>query len=121
MQERLLREAGAAEFAQALAEAFFDDMHRAIRELGVLDPGKRVKRMAKAYHGRLQAYTAAGADDEALKAAFARNLYGTLKEGDVRRLADAVAYARATQARLAEVAASALMDGSFAWPPPGSP
>ena len=65
-------------------------MDRSLRQMGVADTGVRyrIKAMAKAYHGRLQAYTAAQ-DSEQLCTALARNLYGTLQEGDVTTLAHA--------------------------------
>lgn len=79
---RLKRAKGAVdEVSQTLSEALFDDMDRSLREIGVgdLGVGKHVKRMAAAYRGRLAAYDAALAgDDAALEAALRRNLYGTV-------------------------------------------
>ena len=118
LQHRLLDDAGHAAFAQFLSEAFFTDMDRSLRELGVADTGvsHRIKKMGKAYHGRLQAYAAGLNDATALRAAIARNLYGTVAEGDVALL-DAVArYIAAMTARLAATDATTILSGQYAWP-----
>jgi cytochrome b pre-mRNA-processing protein 3 len=64
-----------------LIEAFFEDMDRSVRELGVGDTGvgRRVKAMANACYGRLHAYTQAVEDEDALADALKTNLYGTLE------------------------------------------
>lgn len=64
--------------AQCLFDTMFNDMDYNLRELGVgdLGVGRRVKSMAKALYGRIAAYEAGlAADDEALAAALARNLF----------------------------------------------
>jgi len=96
LQHRLVNEANVSsssraameQFSQFLSEAFFNDMDASLREMGVADTGvsKRIKKMGKAYHGRLQAYAAGLSDATALRAALARNLYGTVTEGDVAAL-----------------------------------
>src|SRR5690606_24946976 len=57
----------------------FDDMDQNLRELGTgdLGVGKRVKRMAQAFYGRIAAYDAglAQPDDVTLIAALRRNVY----------------------------------------------
>jgi cytochrome b pre-mRNA-processing protein 3 len=60
-----------------LLECLFDDMDRSLREMGVGDMGvgKRVKTMAKAAFGRLEAYTRDFGSDEKLRAALGRNVY----------------------------------------------
>jgi cytochrome b pre-mRNA-processing protein 3 len=67
----------AAAFSRALQEAFFTDMDRSIREMGSTDTGvgKRIKAMAQAFFGRLQAYEQAVAEDGALEGALGKNLY----------------------------------------------
>ncbi|HWU60591.1 MAG TPA: ubiquinol-cytochrome C chaperone family protein [Ensifer sp.] len=66
------------EIAQEIIDYFFEDIDHSMRELGVGDVGvpKRVKKFARMYYGRLEAYAAAlDADDaEALKAALRRNI-----------------------------------------------
>lgn len=78
---RRLREAGAAarDLSQAVFDIMFDDMDQNLRELGTgdLGVGKRVKRMAQAFYGRIAAYDAglAQPDDVTLIAALRRNVY----------------------------------------------
>ena len=77
------------DLAEALQEVFFTDMDRSLREMGAgdLGVGKRVKRMAEGFMGRLSAYEAAldaapdrGSED--LIAVLRRNVFGTLAEGE---------------------------------------
>ena len=79
-------------FAQALLDEVFRDMDRSLREMGVGDMGvgKRVKKMATVYFGRVEAYAKAramGLDE--LQAAVLRNVYAGEAEcsDDARRLA----------------------------------
>ncbi len=63
---------------QSLIDTFFRDMDRSLREMGVgdLSVGKKVRKMAEAFYGRLLAYKkAAGESEEALASALARNIY----------------------------------------------
>lgn len=68
---------------RALAEAFFDDMDRSLREIGVSDTGvgRRVKKMVEAFYGRIDAYEKAilADDTDALKEAITRNIYTGLE------------------------------------------
>jgi cytochrome b pre-mRNA-processing protein 3 len=88
-----LEQAGAQ--ARPLAEDFttalFVGLEEALREMGVSDFGlsRRMKKMANAFYGRLQAYRAA-MTEEALVAVLERNLY----RGAVVRPAEALAVAR---------------------------
>lgn len=120
LQHRLREIAGAKPFAQGISEAFINDMDRALRELGVLNPGRRIKRMSKAYHGRLQAYGVALTDHEQLKAALARNLYGTVAEGDVAVLDTVARYMQALAADLARAPDETIFNGAYAWPEPSA-
>lgn len=86
IMRRLRAETGEAKeaatsLAQALFDVMFDDMDRALREMGVgdLGVGRRVKTMARAFYGRAVAYDH-GLDDPdgtVLGEALRRNLYGT--------------------------------------------
>jgi cytochrome b pre-mRNA-processing protein 3 len=62
--------------SQALIDEIFVSFDEALRQLGTGDIGmnRRLKAMAEAFYGRLQAYRSA-ADLEELAAAIARNLY----------------------------------------------
>jgi len=63
--------------AQGLFDLMFADMDRSLREMGVSDMavGKRVKEMARAFYGRVDAYEPALQDRARLEDALARNLY----------------------------------------------
>jgi cytochrome b pre-mRNA-processing protein 3 len=67
-------------FCQTLFDRMFADFDRSLREIGVgdLSVGKHVKRMARAFYGRVLSYEAGLAgNDSVLTAALARNLFGT--------------------------------------------
>lgn len=78
---RRLRAAGPAaeEAGQALVDALFADLDANLRELGAgdLGVGKRVKRMAAGFYGRVAAYDR-GQADGTLAEALRRNLFGTV-------------------------------------------
>lgn len=65
---------------QLLVDCFFASLDDGLRRAGIgdLSVGKRVKKLAQAFYGRAEAYTAAlaEADPAALDSALARNLYG---------------------------------------------
>lgn len=71
-----------AALSQALFDLLFADMDNSLREIGVgdLSVGKKVKVMAQAFYGRVEAYEAGlkAEDGAALRTALARNLYGTV-------------------------------------------
>lgn len=104
-------------FSRELSELFFADMDRNVRELGVADTGVRyrIKAMAKAYHGRLIAYTESIDDDHALRGALARNLYGTVAEGDVAHLSGMADYMQRMRSALAATPTETLLHGAFDW------
>ena len=103
----------AAQLSQALFDEMFNDMDRGLRELGVGDMGvgKRVRAMAKAYMGRVDAYDRALDDGgEALEEALLRNLYRG--EEQAQRHAETMAtYMRREQTALAEQADTDLLAG----------
>jgi cytochrome b pre-mRNA-processing protein 3 len=70
------------ELQRLLIEAFFEDMDRSVREMGIGDTGvgRRVKAMANAFYGRIHAYTNALQDVDALQATLLKNTYGTVPE-----------------------------------------
>lgn len=78
-QHRLRGEQGPpAEIAQLLIDEFFLDVDHSLRELGISDVGvpKRMKKLAKMFYGRTEAYREAveGNDRAGLAAALARNV-----------------------------------------------
>lgn len=72
------------ELAQEVVEEFFKDVDHSLRELGIGDAGvpKRMKKLAKMFYGRADAYDKAIADNDhdALAAALHRNINPTTKE-----------------------------------------
>jgi cytochrome b pre-mRNA-processing protein 3 len=78
------------EFRQALSELFFADMDRSIREMGAgdLSVAKKVRRMAEAFSGRVEAYEQARAKGRIeLEQALTRNVYAG-QSGNVSALCD---------------------------------
>jgi len=121
MQHRLIAAAdrtASEECSRQLSEHFFSDMDRSLREIGVSDSGVRykVKAMAKAYHGRLQAYTAALNAPEELYGALARNLYGTVQDGDPALLKQAADYVLKMVKALAAMPDDVVLSSTFEWP-----
>ena len=86
---------GTTRLAQAFVDTVFVGFDEALRELGAGDigMGKRVKKLAGAFYGRLQAYGQAR-DEAAMEEALIRNLYRGTPEGSARALARYVLNAR---------------------------
>ncbi|MEX1034889.1 MAG: ubiquinol-cytochrome C chaperone family protein [Sneathiella sp.] len=109
---------GRGDAAQRLSQRLFDqmfaDMDQSLREIGIgdLSIGKHIKKMAKAFYGRVAAYEAAlDGGAESLETALERDHYGSLEEVPaeaVRLLAD---YVRAADARLADAGLDPLLAG----------
>ncbi len=117
------------DLAEALQEVFFIDMDRSLREMGAgdLGVGKRVKKMAEGFMGRLAVYEAAldavaARGTEELETVLRRNAFGTLpaEAGDTAALA---AYVLAQVAVLEAQEGDELRQGrlAFAAPPPAAP
>lgn len=109
------------DLSQDLFDLLFADMDSNLREIGVgdLGVGKRVKKMAQAFYGRVEAYEAGltATDDALLTDALARNLYGTTQPALPNQLAMA-AYMRAADQRLTEQSAEDFLAGILDFPPP---
>jgi len=124
---RRLKTGGAAgSLAQDLFDLMFADMDRNLRELGTGDlaVGKRIKKLAKAFYGRIAAYEdgLAKADRGRLEEALARNVYedasrleGGVSAAGVAALAD---YLRQADAYLATQSFSDLEAGKIRFAPP---
>lgn len=116
---RLGRDDATRETGTRLAEAFFDDMDRTLRETGVGDVTvpRKMKKIASAFYGRLTAYEAAG-DRAALAEALARNVYdGAAPAGAAEALAT---YVEAAIAALGAADPAALAAADIPWPRPAS-
>ena len=120
----LQRLKGESEPAASLSQRFFDtmfaDFDRSLREIGVgdLSVGRQINRMAEAFYGRVRAYEEGlAADDVALAAALARNLYGTAS-ATVEQLARMANYVRREVASVAAQLPASLLAGTVAFGAP---
>ena len=109
----------ADEVAQDLTNAFFRDLDRALREMGVGDTGvpKRMRTLGEAYYGRARAYDPLldAGDEAALAEALSRNVYG----GE-RPAAPLARYALAAAAALAGQSLDGLLGPGPSFPDPAS-
>jgi cytochrome b pre-mRNA-processing protein 3 len=77
-------EAGLEALRQGLTDTFFKDMDRSLREMGVgdLSVGKKVRKMAEAFYGRVAAYAEGlKAGESGLHEALARNIFADVPNG----------------------------------------
>lgn len=109
----------ADQLGQAAYDAMFAGLDAALREMGVADlgVGRRIKIMTEALNGRIHAYDAALADEDAgaLPAAIRRNVYGTASPRE-DQIASLAAYQRALRAGLAEVDDASLSAARVSFP-----
>lgn len=106
--------------AQKLFDAMFASFDDALRELGVGDlvVGKKIRKMAESFYGRVQAYDAAmepgaNADEgDALAGALARNIY---ESGDRDIAADLAEYVRAQASAIDAQAQADILRGSISF------
>ncbi len=103
--------------AQEVTDEFFKDIDHSLRELGINDVSmpKRMKKLARMFYGRAEAYRAAlvGGDAAALAAALARNI-----RPDAPGWADApllAAYVERASVALAAEDDAALLAGRIAF------
>lgn len=117
---RALASKPAADLSQDLFDLLFADMDSNLREIGVgdLGVGKRVKKMAQAFYGRVEAYEAGltATDDAILTDALTRNLYGTTQPALPNQLAMA-GYMRVADSHLAAQPEVKIMAGNVDFPP----
>ncbi len=111
-------------FRQAVVDEFFSDMDRSLREMGVgdLSVGKKVRKMAEVFYGRIAAYDAALAGSgDALEAALARNVFPDEAAGSdtpgARRLAE---FVRAQRTVLSAQPVAAIAAGEVRFEAPHS-
>lgn len=104
---------------QRLVDLMFADMDQSLREMGVGDMGvgKRVKKMAEAFHGRVAVYSAALVDDQdtQLRGALRRNLFGTSDHVEDRSLAQIAEYLIRQVALLDSQESADIMGGRIAF------
>ena len=114
--------AGAA-LGEALTTTIFTGFEEALRDLGVGDLGlsRRIKAMADAFYGRLEAYESAAATQEALAAAILRNIYRG-ESGYTGEAAGLAKYMMDARVRLAtQDAKAALLSGGLDYGPLPNP
>jgi cytochrome b pre-mRNA-processing protein 3 len=103
-----LQNRGESALAQRVVNALFIRLDEALREQGAGDMGmsRRIKKMASAFYGRLQAYGEAR-DESGLAAALVRNVF----RGDEAHIEQAAALAKYVFAARAALGQSKLAEG----------
>lgn len=116
--------------AQDVVDAFFEDLDHSLREIGIGDMGvpKRMKKLARMFYGRYEAYAAAldAGDRQELAVALARNVHpktepGALTEADRLGMVAIAGHLLDTAASLDATNESSLLAGHIALPEPGQP
>jgi cytochrome b pre-mRNA-processing protein 3 len=89
--------------------------------VGDLSVGKHVKRMARAFYGRILSYeTGLAGDDSALAVALARNVFGTVSATGCAA-EDMAAYVRCAVRALRSQSAADLLAGDVSFEVPPNP
>lgn len=103
-----------ARLAQALYDVMFVDMDRSVREMGIgdLSVKRHIRRMMKAFNGRMDAYAKGIADSSTLEGAVRRNVYARA-DGDI----DAAPLKNYLLSCVR--GEQAVMSGQMIWPAPG--
>jgi cytochrome b pre-mRNA-processing protein 3 len=103
--------------AQALFDAYLQSLDIALREMGVgdLSVGKKMKKLGRAFYGRVRSYDAAQAAPGELDDLIRRTVYEGAPDIDSDKL---VRYALAARESLAEQPMDRLLAGEAAWPEP---
>lgn len=101
-----------------LLEVLFDDMDSALREMGVGDTGvpRRIKAMAEALYGRVEAYEDALESKEAFHQALRRNVYG--QKADAADINTLQLYLGHIADHLAQRPSERLSEGTLMLPDP---
>lgn len=112
--------AQAAETSQAVFDAYVAGLDDALRDIGVgdLSMGKKMRKLAGAFYGRLATFQEAVAplpDTTALHAMLGRTVLEGVERGDAAAL---TAYVVAARDTLASQALAELLKGEVTWPKP---
>ena len=117
MLARRLRGEGAqaTETAQAMFDAYRLNLDIALREMGVgdLSVGKKMKKLGRAFYGRVKSWDEAAADPDAARALVLRTVYEGVADADPAPL---TAYIDKASAALAGQSAETFLQGQVAWP-----
>ncbi|MEM6537097.1 MAG: ubiquinol-cytochrome C chaperone family protein [Pseudomonadota bacterium] len=108
-------------FSQALFDVFFRNMDDQLREMGVgdLTVGKKIRKLAEAFYGRMGAYEDAleSDDADALALAVSRNIIGATDDEHISPGARSLAqYFSSASAALSEKPVADLLEGSPGFP-----
>lgn len=119
VMRRLKTEPGARETSQCMFDAMFQNMDDSLREMGVGDDavGKKVRKMAESFHGRIAAFEdalAPNADPAELGRALGRNLFENEKAAAAPKFAD---YVRKLDAALHAQPHGRVAKGIVVFPP----
>lgn len=110
-----------ADFSQALFDVVFADMDQILREMGIGDMGipKHMRRMMKAFNGRMHVYAEALKQGEgAVAVALRRNLYGTLEDSEIPDIRKMACYLKDNIDKSATLPLSAILDGKIGFKAP---
>jgi cytochrome b pre-mRNA-processing protein 3 len=111
---RMSGQPGWQEIGDRLANHIMKDMDRSLREMGVGDMsvGKKMKKLAQAFYGRLDAYWGALKAEEpgALESVIARNVYRDDALGEAAHAASAARLAGYVRGQIAHLATQPTAD-----------
>ncbi len=119
VMRRLKGDESARKVSQCLFDAMFQNMDDSLRELGVgdLQVGKKIRKLAENFYGRIGAYEAAMKDDapgDALGEALSRNIFEKQTTETAPLFAD---YVRRADAHLQNQPAARIAGGIVVFPP----
>ncbi|MEX6634581.1 ubiquinol-cytochrome C chaperone family protein [Hyphococcus lacteus] len=119
VMRRLKTEPGARETSQCMFDAMFQNMDDSLREMGVGDDavGKKVRKMAESFHGRIAAFEdalAPNAEPAELERALGRNLFANEQAAAAPKFA---AYVRKLDAALHGQPHGRVAKGIVVFPP----
>ncbi len=110
-------------FSQGVFDHLFEDMDRSLREMGVgdLSVGKKIKKMAQVFYGRVKAYDEGlktyHKDPSELEDALRRNIYAERNDnGAAGKLA---AYVNASAQHLGKIDTESRLQGELSFLDPG--
>ena len=105
----------AREACQAMFDAYLLNLDIALREMGVgdLSMGKKMKKLGRAFYGRMKSWEAARGDGPAESAIISRTVYEGQAEADPEPLAR---YLRSARAALKAQSEEVLLGGGAQWP-----
>ncbi len=126
VMQRLKKEPEGYDLSQMLMTVLVDDLDRNLREMGVgdLSVGKKVKRIAEGFYGRLDAYSSGFTGDlvgdrDVLTEGLKRNLYSSVDQPDEGAVATVAEYLCCEIDRVNGVALADLQAGILEFGEPG--